>query len=77
MKTFKEFREACWDGYKQVGLKKKGDCVPVGEDKIEEKNVPTNPTLWSKAKSLAKSNFVFECILQPIHLHTLKDTHQT
>ncbi len=57
MKTFKEFREACWDGYKQVGLKKKGDkmvpnCVPVNE-----KNVPTNPTLWSKAKSLAKSKF--------------------
>ena len=24
---------------------------------IEEKNVPTNPTLWSKAKSLAKSKF--------------------
>jgi hypothetical protein len=62
MKTYKEFREACWIGYKQVGMKKKGDrmvpnCVPVGEDKIEEKNVPTNPTLWSKAKSLAKSKF--------------------
>ena len=29
--------EACWDGYKQVGMKKKGDrqvpnCVPVSED---------------------------------------------
>jgi hypothetical protein len=29
--------EACWDGYKQVGMKKKGDrqvpnCVPVNED---------------------------------------------
>ena len=33
MKTFKEIREACWKGYKQVGQKKKGDrmvpnCVP-------------------------------------------------
>ena len=52
----------CWDGYEQRGMKKKGDkmvpnCVPVGEENIEEKNVPTNPTLWSKAKSLAKSKF--------------------
>ena len=28
---------ACWDGYKQVGMKKKGNkmvpnCVPVGEE---------------------------------------------
>ena len=43
-------------------MKKKGgkmvpNCVPVGEEKIEEKNVPTNPSLWSKAKSLAKSKF--------------------
>ena len=33
MKTFKEMREACWAGYKAVGLKKKGgkmvpNCVP-------------------------------------------------
>lgn len=35
MKSFKEFLEAdgCWDGYKKVGMKKKGDkmvpnCVP-------------------------------------------------
>ena len=27
------------------------------EENIVEKNVPTNPTLWSKAKSLAKSKF--------------------
>ena len=36
MKTFKDFTEACWNGYKQVGLKKKGgkmvpNCVPVDE----------------------------------------------
>ena len=33
MKSFKEVREACWTGYKQVGQKKKGNrmvpnCVP-------------------------------------------------
>ena len=57
-----EAQGPCWDGYEQRGMKKKGDkmvpnCVPVGEENIEEKNVPTNPTLWSKAKSLAKSKF--------------------
>ena len=58
----KEAQGTCWDGYEQKGMKKKGDkmvpnCVPVGEENIEEKNVPTNPTLWSRAKSLAKSKF--------------------
>ena len=57
-----EAQGPCWDGYEQRGMKKKGDkmvpnCVPVGEENIEEKNVPTNPTLWSRAKSLAKSKF--------------------
>jgi len=59
---FDEARGPCWRGYEQKGMKKKGDrmvpnCVPVGEENVEEKNVPTNPTLWSKAKSLAKSKF--------------------
>ena len=57
-----EAQGTCWDGYEQRGMKKKGDkmvpnCVPVGEENIEEKNVPTNPSLWSRAKSLAKSKF--------------------
>ena len=39
MRTFKDFTEACWDGYKQIGMKKKGgkkvpNCVP--EESIEE-----------------------------------------
>jgi len=39
-KTFREIREACWTGYKQVGQKKKGDkmvpnCVPE-ENEIDE-----------------------------------------
>ena len=70
--------EACWTGYKQVGLKKKGkkmvpNCVSVkegivgkileqiqGEEELkyfEEENKPTNPSLWAKAKSLAKQKF--------------------
>jgi hypothetical protein len=29
----------------------------ISEDILNEKNVPTNPTLWSKAKTLARSKF--------------------
>ena len=37
MMSFKQFSEACWDGYKKIGMKKKGNkmvpnCVPVDED---------------------------------------------
>jgi len=54
--------EACWKKYKQVGLKKKGNrmvpnCVPEETEYIEEKNQPTNPKLWSRAKALAKQKF--------------------
>jgi hypothetical protein len=80
------FAEACWVGYKEKGMKKKGNkmvpnCVPEAAnaaqqaaiaiamkkagkkpkneevEHLEEKNVPTNPALWSRAKSLAKSKF--------------------
>jgi len=41
MKTYIEFREACWKGYKQIGMKKKGgkkvpNCVPEEEEIDEE-----------------------------------------
>jgi predicted RNA binding protein YcfA (HicA-like mRNA interferase family) len=56
--------EACWDTHKQVGMKKKGgkmvpDCVPKNEEveQIDEKNKPTNPKLWSRAVSMARSKF--------------------
>ena len=73
-----EAKGPCWTGYKQVGMKKKGNkmvpnCVPEhtgivakileqieGEKELqnlEEKNVPTNPSLWSKMKSRAKAKF--------------------
>ena len=53
--------EACWTGYKQVGMKKKGkrnvpNCVPE-EVSIEEENKPTNPKLWAKWKAKAKAKF--------------------
>jgi hypothetical protein len=56
------FAEACWTGYKEKGMKKKGNkmvpnCVPEEVDQLQEKNVPTNPALWSRAKSLARSKF--------------------
>jgi len=42
-KEFDKFVEAgsCWDGYKQVGMKKKGDkmvpnCVPEGYDRVTD-----------------------------------------
>ena len=36
-----EAADPCWDGYKKVGMKKKGDkmvpnCVPLEEEVIEE-----------------------------------------
>lgn len=56
--------EACWDNYKQVGTKMKGDkvvpnCVPKNEEaeQMDEKNSPTNPALWSRAKTMARSKF--------------------
>ena len=59
-----EVDEACWDTHKQVGTKMKGgkvvpDCVPKNEEteQIDEKNKPTNPALWSRAKSMARSKF--------------------
>ncbi len=38
---YREILEACWDGYRQAGMKKKGgrmvpNCVPVSEQDLEE-----------------------------------------
>lgn len=58
------FDEACWDTHKQVGTKMKNgkmvpNCVPKNEEveQLDEKNKPTNPSLWARAKSLARSKF--------------------
>jgi hypothetical protein len=53
--------DPCWTGYKQEGLKKKGNrmvpnCVPEEVD-LEEENKPTNPKLWAKWKAKAKAKF--------------------
>jgi hypothetical protein len=57
-----EVDEACWDRYEQKGMKKKGNrmvpnCVPEEVEHIEEKNVPTSPEKWARAKAAAKSKF--------------------
>ena len=66
MKTFKQLREeineACWKGYKRVGGKMKNgrmvpNCVPVKEEELNEKNAPTDPAKWARAKSAAKAKF--------------------
>jgi hypothetical protein len=47
---YREILEACWTGYQQQGMKKKGDrmvpnCVPVSEQELEE-----NLRKWFKQK---------------------------
>ena len=57
--------EKCWDGYKQVGSKKKNgkmvpNCVPTNESygEIDEsKNCPTDPAKWAASKAKAKAKF--------------------
>ena len=44
MMTFKQMREACWSGFKQVGMKKKGkklvpNCVP---EEDQQEDAPAN-----------------------------------
>ena len=39
--TYREILEACWTGYRQAGMKRKGgrqvpNCVPVSEAELEE-----------------------------------------
>jgi hypothetical protein len=66
MKTFKEYAEACWDDYKQVGTKKKNgkevpNCVPeeVAANSVASGGVDMNPT--GKIKKLDKrSRFAIE-----------------
>jgi hypothetical protein len=65
MKNFKDVREACWKGYKQVGTKKKGDrqvpnCVPE-EAEVWDKPNPVkkheklSPADKARAKARAKA----------------------
>jgi hypothetical protein len=60
-KKFVNENGPCWDGYKQVGMKMKSgrevpNCVPESVE-MNEKNEPTNPALWSRAKSAAKAKY--------------------
>ena len=57
--------EKCWDGWKQMGMKKKGKrMVPncVKEDWLLggimlEASKPNNPKLWSQAKAAARAKY--------------------
>jgi hypothetical protein len=60
-KKFVNENGPCWDGYKQVGMKMKSgrevpNCVPESVE-MNEENEPTNPALWSRAKSAAKAKY--------------------
>ena len=39
-----------------IDMKKKGK-TPKDEETLDEKSVPNNPELWSRAKALAKQKF--------------------
>lgn len=59
MKSFKEYTEACWDGYKQIGTKKKNgkevpNCVPeeAAANSVAGGGVDMNPT--GKPKKMDK-----------------------
>ena len=60
-------QEKCWDGYKQVGLKKKGDrmvpnCVPVREElgfgEGEPPKDPKSKEFYKKSVGMATSRSV-------------------
>ena len=58
MKSFTEFREACWSGYHAVGTKRKGsrvvpNCVPVNETAAWTRKAGKNPTGGLNAKGVA------------------------
>ena len=61
MKTYKEFRKSIHENDDltdhHISFNSVEEAHSAAQQDIEEKNVPTNPTLWSKAKSLAKSKF--------------------
>jgi hypothetical protein len=58
MKTFKQFTEACWTGYRAVGTKRKGNrqvpnCVPVSETAAWTRKEGKNPEGGLNAKGVA------------------------
>ena len=59
MKTYKEIKEAVSAAQQAaiaIDMKKKGK-TPKDEETLDEKSVPNNPELWSRAKALAKQKF--------------------
>ena len=59
MKTYKEIKEAVSAAQQAaiaIDMKKKGK-TPKDEETLDEKSVPNNPELWSRAKARAKQKF--------------------
>lgn len=59
MKRFEVWAEACWDGYKQVGMKKKGkkmvpNCVPEEDESELEEMTPAAMKRRKKAQAHLK-----------------------
>jgi len=53
---FQEISERCWTGYRQAGMKKKGDrqvpnCVPVSEAPIAATDDPNDPMIYGHQKA--------------------------
>jgi hypothetical protein len=58
MKSFKEFTESCWSGYKAVGTKRKGsrvvpNCVSMNETAAWTRKEGKNPEGGLNAKGVA------------------------
>jgi hypothetical protein len=58
MKSFKQFTEACWTGYKAKGLKRKSgrlvpNCVPVTETAAWTRKAGKNPEGGLNARGVA------------------------
>jgi Domain of unknown function (DUF6321) len=71
MKTFKQIREECWKGYKQVGGKMKNgrmipNCVPVKEGITNEKKKLTPEKRAAKAPDAAIVKSPFEKVKELI-----------
>jgi len=81
VKSFLEYQyeKTCWDGYKQVGMKKKGkkmvpNCVP--EETLDEKRIDIKKAI-SKIKGLtSKQAQVLQTLLLPV-LNTMISQLQT
>ena len=62
MQNFKDVWEACWTGYKQVGMKKKGgkevpNCVPMNEEELEKAGIKKEDVDYSHVEDLEEGKY--------------------